>query len=283
MQPEDKLKNKVVTTFADDMAGVIESSEGGMIKSILRQEAENERQKKDFSPDSKRNKFFMFASVLFILLAASVLVFLIISRKEIGTVPVDMQFSPIIFTDQTSFLEVAGLDKSKIALDIYNQVNMSVVKTGGVEGIYLTENKKIVNLSRFFDLIKSSIERDKLMFFSSNFLMGSVNQDTRDLFILLPVNSFADAFNVMRTWETKMFSDLYLFFKIPLSSTTNYLLTKDFTDGIIQNKNARVLYDDSNNIVLMYVFLDDDSILITNTENATREIMSRLAGSRVKK
>ena len=52
-------------------------------------------------------------------------------------------------------------------------------------------------------------------------------------------------FGQMRNWENKMFSDLHDIFGIPLSLDTGYLLTKNFEDGIIQNKNARILRDGS--------------------------------------
>ena len=58
---------------------------------------------------------------------------------------------------------------------------------------------------------------------------------------------------------------------------------KDFEDGIVQNQNARILYDAEKKIVMMYIFADENSVIITGTESAAREIMLRLASSRVKK
>ena len=90
-----------------------------------------------------------------------------------------------------------------------------------------------------------------------------------------------------------MFSDLHGFFGVDISPETNYLLTKNFDDGIVGNKNARVLYRTSeegegsapsplpavNKIVVMYVFADETSVVIANTDKAAREVMLRLAGS----
>jgi hypothetical protein len=87
----------------------------------------------------------------------------------------------------------------------------------------------------------------------------------------------------MRAWEEKMFSDLHGFFGFEISTETKSLLNENFQDGIIQNKNARILYDANKKIVMMYIFADDDSVIITNTEDAAKEIMLRLAASRVKK
>jgi hypothetical protein len=80
-----------------------------------------------------------------------------------------------------------------------------------------------------------------------------------------------------------MFSDMRGFFGISLSADTKYLLTKNFEDGIVVNKNARILYDKDNNIVMMYIFADDNSVIITNSTNAAREVILRLAASQIKK
>ena len=36
-------------------------------------------------------------------------------------------------------------------------------------------------------------------------------------------------------------------------------------------------------IVMMYIFADENSVVITNSQNATHEIILRLAGSRIEK
>jgi hypothetical protein len=105
----------------------------------------------------------------------------------------------------------------------------------------------------------------------------------KDEFMLLTVASFADVFPVLRSWEHSIFSELYKTFDITLSVRTNYLVTKEWQDGIVQNKNARILYDNEGNIMLMYVFVDDTHVLFSNTEQAVGEIIERLAASKVSK
>lgn len=80
-----------------------------------------------------------------------------------------------------------------------------------------------------------------------------------------------------------MFTDLHGFFDIAFSPETKYLLTKEFQDGIIQNKNARILYGNDNKIIMMYILADDNSVIIANKENAVREVILRLASSQIKK
>ena len=280
---ENNIKSKNVKTYAEDMAKTIKSGEGGIIKKIIHEQEEQEAEKKNLSPESKKNKLFMLVSVALIVLAFLTIVSIVVFRQKIFTVAVAPQFVPIIFTDQNKFLEIGGLNKDKIIQTVLNEMNTAKVKVGGIEGIYFTNDKNPVLLREFVKLIGGSFVPGQTIFVSDNYLLGVVNNKAKDLFILLKVRSFADIFQSMRAWENKMFYDLHGFFDIGITSETNYLLTKNFEDGIVENKNARILYDKDNKIVLMYVFADENSVIITNTSEAVREIMLRLVSSQIKK
>ncbi len=276
--------NKIVETYAEDMAKVIENDQsGGLIKKIIHGEEEHEKEKRNLSPQSKKNKFFMLVGLLLFALGAATLIYFINSR-EVPTVPVEDQFIPLIFTDKSIFIEVKDLNKEKITQSVRTAVVSNDVKQGGVEGIYLTFDKKMIGLRQFISLLKANFVPGEIVFVSDNFLVGAVNENNnKDFFMLIKVRTTADVFDSMRLWESKMFSDLHGFFGVELSAETKYLLTKEFENSIIENKNARILYDKDNKIVMMYILADDNSVIITNTENATHELMLRLASSQIKK
>ena len=287
---DNKLKNKNVETYTADMVKAIESDKGGLIKKIIHEEEEHEAEKVNLSPGSKKNRTFMFIGMVLIFLALIVLIFLAFFNDKINTVPIVPQASSIIFTDQTDFTPIDGLIKEKIAETISNEANNTKIKVGGINGIYLTENKRVISFNRFTTLLKSSLTANQLALISDNFLLGafksglsSVSPNIGDLFMLIKVRSFSDIFPVMQSWESKMLYDLHGFFGTALSPDTNYLFTKSFEDGIVANKNARILRDNNGQIVLMYVFIDDSSIIITNSELATREVILRLNSSQIKK
>ena len=285
----DAVHNKSVQTYAEDMAKIIQDDRGGLIKKIIHEEEKHEMEKKNLSPEAKKNKFFMFASFLVLFLALGILLFFIIS-KDVPTIPVETQFIPIVFTDKSAFFEVKGFEKDEIIQTVLSEVRGTLVKQGGVEGIYLTEDKKAIGFRRFMELIKGNFFSGNASgsnFLNDNFLLGAVKGETNNnFFILLKVRSIADVFDSLKAWENKMFSDLHKFFGLSLSADTNYLLTADFEDGIVQNKNTRILYSrdntGENEIMMMYIFADDTSVIITNTESAAREIMFRLASSQIK-
>ena len=287
MTYNNEIKNKNVQTFAGDMAGILETDKAGLIKKIIHGEEEAEKEKRNLSPESKKNQFFMLVSFLLLFVALAIVSFFFLSR-EASTVPVEKQFVSLIFNDQSSFIEVDGLNKDKIVEAVLNKVILTKVKVGGIEGMYLISNKKIVGLREFISLIKGNLAPNN--FIDDNFLLGVINNSTstdsllgRDFFVLIKVRSVTDVFDSLRAWEDKMFSDLHGFFAIDISSETKYLLTKDFDDSIVENKNARILYDKDNQIVMMYIFADDTSLVVTNAKNATREIILRLASSQIKK
>jgi hypothetical protein len=286
-------EHKIVETYAQDMAETLENDRKGLVKKIIHGEEKHEEEKKNLSPESKKNKLFMLAGFLLILFALIILLFFLF-RKEDNTVPVEKQFIPIIFNDQSILLEVSRLKKEEIIQIVLNEINTTKLKAGGVEGIYLTENKQIIGLRRFISLIESNfIPGDNTLFVNDNFLLGVVNNEGepasasvtvgKNFFILLKVRSSADIFEALRAWEGKMFSDLYGFFGLNISADTNYLLTKEFQDGIVDNKNARVLLGKDDQAVLMYVFANDNSVVISSSQNTAHEIILRLTSSQKKK
>jgi len=289
MEKDNEIKSKFVETYAGDMVEVIENDKEGLIKKVIYGEEENEKEKKNLSPESNENRLFMFISILLTVFAFLILFFFFF-KKDSNTIPVAKQFTPLIFNDQSTFLEVSGLNKAEIIQTILSEINITKVKVGGVEGIYLTENKQIIGLRRFLALIQSSfVPGDNTLFVQDDFLLGAVltglkstSSNAGNFFILLKMRETADIFDALRAWEGKMFSDLYNLFGITLSKDTSYLSTKEFQDGIVENKNARILYDQAGNIVMMYIFADDNSVLITDSQPAAHEIILRLASAQKK-
>lgn len=291
MKSDPKIKSKSIETYAEDMAAAIETGEEGLVKKIIHEQEKQEEEKKNLSPESQKNKLFMFTGATLIFLGLLVLVSLLVFGKNIYTVSVSPLFAPIIFTDRTDFIEITGFDKQKIADSINTKVDITEVKMGGVEGVYLTENKKVVGLKRLLELVEANFPPEQIALVNDNFFIGILgkNADANqqivagDLFFLLQARSFADVFPAMRFWEHKMFFDLHDFFGINITPENNYLLTKNFEDGIVENKNARMLYDQAGNITMMYVFANDTSLIITNSSAATYEAILRLSSGEVRK
>ena len=117
MENENKLKNRNVETYTDDMVKAIENDKGGLIKKIIHEEEEHEAEKINLSPRSRKNRLFMFISIVFIFSALAILVFLAFFDENSNIVQVAPQFIPIVFTDQSNIQAIDGFTKEKNSRD----------------------------------------------------------------------------------------------------------------------------------------------------------------------
>jgi hypothetical protein len=300
MEEQNKVKKSTpaVETFTDDMVKVIEDDKGGLIKKIIKEQEAHEVERKNLSPQSRKNRTFILVGLILILFAVALLAFLFFKQNN-QTIPLVIntttQSHSLIFTDTTIPLNIAGLDRDTIAQNITSEVQHSTIKESGIEAITPFENGKPIGLRRFVEIIKSSFDPSNLDLVSDNFLMGVVGGQPQrtpgaptiptsgnSFFILIKMRSFVDIFPLLNHWESKMFSELHGFFGLDSIPATSDLMTKSFTGGIIENKNARILYDDNGNIALMYVFADDQSVIIANNTDAVNQVILRLAGNQIK-
>jgi hypothetical protein len=289
---EDKIKpvpkpteshSSIVETFAEDMAYAIGGDSGSSVKNIIKKVEEHEAERKNFSPQSRKNKNFMLSGLLLLVAALSTFSFLFI-KNNANTVIIPKQFTPMIFTDQNISFDITGLKKDDIVKLVSDEIGKVAGKTGELEGIYLTQNKQNIGLREFLALTESHFApTDNTLFVSNNFLLGVVKNQTEadttsgtGFFILMKMRSTSDIFDSMKAWEPQMLNDLGGFFGVNIEGDNNYLLTKDFEDGIVENKNARILYDQNGNIVLMYVYANDNSVIITDSAGALHEVLLRL-------
>lgn len=279
---KEKIENKLITTYAEDMAEVIGDNQVGLVKKIIDEEEREEEIKRLMSPETTQNKLYIVFSVLFIIFAIVILAFLFFKPRNDVVVP-DEQFAPIVFNDKSFFVETANLSKEQIVQAILTEIKNSDLKNGGLEGIYLTKDKQVIGLSSLLATLKSGFVINNPNLFNDNFLLGFVNQNTKGAFVLVKIKSVQDTFDAMKEWENKMFNDFGTLFGVSVSTENSYLLTKDFSDGFIENKNARILYDKDGQVILMYVFADDNSVIITNNTDAVREVIRRLSSGQIAK
>ena len=153
LNPISKPKTVLVETYAEDMASVIGSDAGSMVKKIIHSEEEHEAEKQNFSPQTKKNKIFMLVGFLLLVLALALTLFLLSIKKTYNTVPAQPQITPLVFTDKSTSLEIAGFKPADIAQAVFSEISNTDIAPGDVEGIYLTENKQAIGLRRLITLI----------------------------------------------------------------------------------------------------------------------------------
>jgi hypothetical protein len=132
MEQNNKTQSKIVETYAEDMAKIIEDDKTGLIKKIIHEEEEHEKVNQNLSPESKRNQIFLFVGLLLIFFGLITL-FYFISLDKSPIISIEKSFTPLIFNDKSAFLEVGGFKREEVIQTIFNQVHQTEVKKGGVD------------------------------------------------------------------------------------------------------------------------------------------------------
>ncbi len=123
-----------------------------------------------------------------------------------------------------------------------------------------------------------------------NFVLGVHVFDGNQPFLIFKTDSYEQVFAGMLTWETSMQSDLSpLFDRTPTAHIAGsgstaaqavsapQLLSTPFIDRVVENHDARVIQNSSGDILLLWTFIDRNTLVITTNEYTLREIISRLS------
>lgn len=283
MQPDNKPKKVVVETYANDMADVLQDNSEGLVRKIIDEEERKQEEKRD--PIARKNNLLAITSLALFAIGLALFAFIFQSRGP-RTVEIGQEINPIIFTDRTSLIKIDGLKKSEIITSILNESQSGQVKLGGLAGVYLFEKERGIGLRRFLNILESSLALpENPVLVSDSFMLGRVKIDPEvgsGMFLLMQSRAQVDIFESVRNWERKMLYDLAALFEIDIMGDNAKLLAKNFEDSIVENKNARILYDNDKNPILLYVFADNNNVIFAESREAAKEAMLRLQSKKTK-
>ncbi len=110
-------------------------------------------------------------------------------------------------------------------------------------------------------------------------MVGVYSYDTHEVFFLLRPDDFGIVYSGMLNWESALGNDMADFFP----ALQNHLITNPsiFTDETYKNKDVRVIKDTNGNVVLLYGFIDKNTLVITANEKIFEAILNRYLQSKL--
>lgn len=185
-------------------------------------------------------------------------------------------------------VQSGGLSRQDLMQALVLARDEVALATGDIAHLYLTRNLsgKAMLFSTFdlFDVLRLRIPDPLTRTLNKQFMLGVHRKETREPFLVLETSFFENAFPSMIAWEPFMNADLAPLFGQVLEGgppvTFSPTAPSPFIDLVINNKDARVLYDEFGDIVLLYVFMDRSTIVITTTRETFLEVSKRMSGSR---
>lgn len=101
-------------------------------------------------------------------------------------------------------------------------------------------------------------------------MLGSITITKNEPFIVLRSYNFDLLFTGLLTWEPYLYADLQPIFG---NTPPKHI---EFIDAVRNNVPTRILYDDAGNEMLVYAFINKDTVVITSTSQALSALISAL-------
>jgi hypothetical protein len=222
-----------------------------------------------FFSELKNKSFLTFGIGLFILGVA--LVGGIYYLKSIEKPVVETRTTILSFTKEIP-LQTTGKSADEIKSLIAIEKNKDTSLPNSVT--YLSST---LSANDMFSILAKGMPPQLLRAVDGPYMIGLYALGETFPFIILATSDYGVSFSGMLEWEKNMPKDLGTIFEI----SPEDLVNPEFKDESIRNKDLRVLVGENRKTVLLYSFLDKNTILITKNEDAFNAILGKYQTSRL--
>lgn len=280
----DKKDVKVLRTYTSDMVDAIRTNEISVIKIALAEKEKRDQQElyKKAEGTGFTKTLLIIGGIIFIVAAIFGSSYLIQMKKikdtpkpSINNIETFVSYDSKLYIDVTNITNVTDLSNT-IAKE-------QQADSGMIEALFLTNtvNKvpEVLTSKNFLSIINSTAPGALTRSLTDKYLLGKYsnpNSNVPATFLILETTDYNQAYASMLDWEKTMLGDLYVLFNINIPDAKSPLFEKPWKDIVINNKDARVLYDENGAGILYYVFVNKNNFVITNNVDALKEVISRL-------
>lgn len=300
---------KAIETYGSDINRVVQSGDVSMV-TVAAAEAERRARSAAGEPvapqplgageqGSPMRPVLIIAGSIFLLCAVGIAAALLL--RPAPAPPPGSPQAPLVEVDQTvlvPYKEGDVRDVLMIRLEAARQqANLSL---GLIERLYVAEattsgaTPDPLPAQQFLGVLVPDIPGDLLRTILPTYLVGIHSYDQNQAFLVLRVDSYQVAYAGMLAWEPTMERDLLpLFTRTPpvhlqtgvgtsTASTTDAqseVINTGFVDQVVDNHDARVLTNASGDIILLWTFLDRNTLVIATNEATLSEIVRRTTTS----
>lgn len=300
--PQNKASAPIapLQTYKTDIESVIQQKNVSVI-SIAAAEAERlgqnrgmleTLQKKDWS--KVKNTLLLISGIVLVAGAAGGLLYAFLRPAPSLPQQISAQ-SPLISVDDTQVLLVpeAQWDRNTVMLNLNEIKNKTDISLGLISRDYVslatnTPDKSVippaVSVQALLRLIAPNAPDELLRSLEPGaYVLGVHMFDGAQPFLIAQVDSYEQAFSGMLAWERTMQQELSPYFtRITHSRPGNTtpapaeaLLPGAFRDKIVSNHDARVILSESGETLLLWTFLDRNTLVITTADTTLGELISR--------
>lgn len=177
----------------------------------------------------------------------------------------------------TSFFTVAHIvneplttDKGTFFATVQKHIEQNIASDVQVRPT-ITENKSIrgATTQEFFTMLDIPLSYALIKSLDPTFMFGGIHTTKQEPYLIIRSYNFEELFAGLLSWEGTMQGDFAPIFGIQKSPTA------PFVDAVQNNKSTRILYDASGNEVLLYSFINHNTVVITTSGEALSAIIGK--------
>jgi hypothetical protein len=127
----------------------------------------------------------------------------------------------------------------------------------------------VVTSKEFFAFLSTHFDEKAIRSLDDTIMIGSITTTKNEPFIILRSYSFDTLFAGLLKWEPTMRSDL-----APVFGDTSLPYTY-FRDAVRNNASTRILFDENKNEILLYSFINKNTVVITTSGEALAKIIQQ--------
>jgi len=284
----------IVRTYKGDLESAIE---GNHLSSINIAIAENKKLHEQIIAEPTesaapsnytKNKIIVFASLIFIIAGIAGISLLYFLNNPSSSQTARVQELPSLITTEykeelnldtitiNKFIGTLSFKLNEIKIPVNNLYN-AFITTGTTTGKKLVTSQEVSTLLQFKmpDIVKRNLLPD--------FMIGTFAFGQNLPFIIFKTSYFENAYAGMLNWEKDMKEDFKILFRLSGYADKGGILdklaptiSKKFEDSIIVNKDVRLLRGTDGKIMLIYGIIDKETIIITVSDTAFKELINRL-------
>lgn len=311
--PHQDVVIRNLRTFQGDVADAIKKQNASVLSITLaekkKKDKEETQEDKHAKVENHKRAWSVLASILLIILGVGTVgVFYYLQKQAPApSTPGPAPEQTIVGYNTKKGINVDGATRQKFLTVIAEEKNNSTVNPNEITYLYLNKEQSVVarglTTKELFTILDTKIPGATLRSFGDQFMFGFFRDENIESFLLIHVNSFDIAYDGMLKWENTIASDIgSLFYSqtntqpttiaeaTTTSTTTPKLsslpkvapqITNAFEDETFANKDARVLKNSTGKTLLLYSFLDKETLLITSNENTLKEMVNKLISQKL--
>lgn len=278
MPPEEKKERipiKSLRTYQGDVEEAIANNKYTSTTILVAEQkrrVEEPQKVVEVKYSGTRNRVFIYFGGLFFILGVAI-VTSVYYIKSSDDVVIERQVKTFLSPTKEIKIALASSTEDNIISTIVRERENFKLPINSVLYVNTVNENVPVDTSKILSVLAPSAPSSLVRSFYNKYMLGIYSYDTNEVFLILSVNDYASSYSGMLKWEKDMPKDLAKIFSVDQDFLTR---TYSFSDLSIKNKDLRIIRDDAGKTIMLYSFIDKETLLITKNEKIFGAILARI-------